>query len=104
MIGFSDIDAYQYFEQPVFFMPERLICNMYEYMRRWDDSTLPICNFNIFFGGGGLDAPLKFKSNSSCGDDVLKSFNNASRDEDRILDQIYEYQLYFDLYYENLRF
>ena len=37
-------------------------------------------------------------------DVVLDSFNNASRDEDNILDQIYKKQICSDFYYEDLKF
>ena len=36
--------------------------------------------------------------------DVLDSFNNAFRDEDSILDQIFEKQIFSNFYYEDLKF
>ena len=36
------------------------------------------------------------------GDFVLDMFNKESRDEDKILDQIYEKQLFLDFYNEDL--
>ena len=41
-------------------------------------------------------------ANSFWGDIVLDSFNNVSRDEDNILDQIYIEQMCLDFYYEDL--
>ena len=35
------------------------------------------------------------------GDEVSDSFNNASGDEDNILDQIYEKNIFSAFYYEN---
>ena len=39
-----------------------------------------------------------------CGDVVLVSFNMAYRDENSILDQMYEEPFFFDFYYEDLKF
>ena len=35
---------------------------------------------------------------------MLDSFNNASKDEDSILDQIYEKEVFSDFYYKDLKF
>ena len=43
-------------------------------------------------------------SRSFCEDVVLDSFNIAHRNEDIILDQIYQKQLLWDLYYEDFKF
>ena len=43
-------------------------------------------------------------ANSFWGDVVLDSFNNVSRDEDSILDQIYIRQICSDFYHEDLKF
>ena len=42
--------------------------------------------------------------NSFCEDVVLESFNMAYRDEGRILFRMYEDQIFWDLYYEDLEF
>ena len=42
--------------------------------------------------------------NRFCGDVVFDSFNMAYRDEDSILDQKYEKQVFWDLYYEDFKF
>ena len=46
---------------------------------------------------------LQLDLNSFCGDVVLDSFNMANKDEDIILDNIYEEKIYWNLYYENLK-
>ena len=38
------------------------------------------------------------------GDVVLDSFNNESRDENNILDQIYQKQICLDSYHDNFQF
>ena len=43
-------------------------------------------------------------ANSFWGDVVLDTYNNVSRDEDNILDQIYIKQIFLDLYYEDFWF
>ena len=43
-------------------------------------------------------------ANSFLGYVVLNTFNNVSRDEDNILDQIYMQQIYSVYYYEDLKF
>ena len=43
-------------------------------------------------------------ANSFWGYVVLDNFNNVSRDEDNILDQIYIKQMCSDFYYEDLKF
>ena len=45
---------------------------------------------NIFFGGGG--------------DVLLDSFNNASRVEDNILEQIHKKEIFWNLDYVDLKF
>ena len=47
---------------------------------------------------------FKRYSNSLLGDVVLEGFNMVYRDEDSILDQIYENQIFSAFYYEDLRF
>ena len=44
------------------------------------------------------------ESNSFWGDVVLDIFNMAYRDEDSILDQIYQKQIFSDFYYEDSKF
>ena len=44
---------------------------------------------------------MQSDGNSFGGDVVLDSFNVAFRDEDSILDQKYEKQILWDLYYED---
>ena len=43
-------------------------------------------------------------ANSFWGDVVLDSFNNVSKDEDNILDQIYTKKMCSDFYHEDLKF
>ena len=43
-------------------------------------------------------------ANSLWGDVVLDTFNNISRDEDNILDQMYIKQICQDFYYDNFLF
>ena len=43
-------------------------------------------------------------ANSFWGDVILDTFNNVSRDEDNILEQIYVKQIWSDFYYEYLEF
>ena len=43
-------------------------------------------------------------ANSFWGYVVLDTFNNVSRDEENILDQIYIKQMCSDFYYEDLKF
>ena len=42
--------------------------------------------------------------NTFYGDVVMDSCNKTSRNEDNILDQIYQIQIFSDLYYEDLKF
>ena len=42
-------------------------------------------------------------ANSFWRDVVFESFNNVSRDEDNILDQIYQKQMCQDFYYEDFK-
>ena len=42
--------------------------------------------------------------NSFCGDVVLNCVNKAFREEDSILDEIYEEQVFSGLYYDDLSF
>ena len=42
---------------------------------------------------------MQSDGNSFCGKVVFDSFNMAYRDEDRILDQKYEKQIFWDHYY-----
>ena len=43
---------------------------------------------------------MQSDGNSFCGDVVLDNFNMSYRNEDSILDQKYEKQIFWDLYYE----
>ena len=45
---------------------------------------------------------MQSDGNSYCGDVVLDSFNMTYRDEDGILDQKYEKQIFWDLYHEEI--
>ena len=47
---------------------------------------------------------MQSDGNSFGGDVVFDSFNKASRDEGRVLDQINEKQIFTDLYYEDFRY
>ena len=44
---------------------------------------------------------MQSDANSILGDVVLDTFNNISRDEDNILDQIYIKQIYSDFYHDD---
>ena len=67
---------------------------------------------NLFSGLGVTVATLLLHENNVMqsdannfgGDVVLDTFNNVSRDEDNILDQIYIKQICSDFYYEDLKF
>ena len=54
--------------------------------------------------GGNLYSVTQSYANSFCGDVVLDTFNNVSRDEDNILDQIYIKQICPDFYYDDFWF
>ena len=47
---------------------------------------------------------IQSDGNSFCGDVVLDSFNIVYSDEDSILDQKYEKWIFWNLYYEDLKF
>ena len=62
-------------------------------------STCGHCTDQFFFYN--IYSVTQSLSNSLLGDVVLDSFNNASRDEDNILDQIYKNQICSDIYYDD---
>ena len=47
---------------------------------------------------------MQSDGNSFCGDVVLDSFNTVYRDDDSILEQKYEKQISWDLYYKDFIF
>ena len=61
-------------------------------------------SFNIFSSEKNNTALRNHMRIFFWGDVVLDTFNNVSRDEDNILDQIYVKQIFSDFYYEDLKF
>ena len=47
---------------------------------------------------------MQSDGNKVCGDVVLDSFNMVNGHEDNVLDQKYEKQISWDLYYKDLKF
>ena len=47
---------------------------------------------------------MQSDGNSYCGDVVLDSFNMQYRDKESFSDQNYEKQIFWDLYYEDIKF
>ena len=57
--------------------------------------------YNVDIVNGDVEQCHAFRWEQFCTYVVLDRVNMASRDENSILDQIYEKQIFLDLYYEN---